>query len=245
MSLPMNVHPEFEVELPSSKILGTPSKIKIRPFLVKEQKILFMAFEGKDSEEIKNSVIQVLNNCVLGEGIDIEALPFFDIDYLFLQLRSKSIGESVQVRLVHQNNEECEHVHELEVNVDDIKVVFPEEHTSKIMVNDNIGIEMHYPSMKMYSNMEGVLSKDEPSAQDVIDLIKVCAKCIYDQNDVYDDYTDEELEAWIENLTQDQFMKIVDFFRTMPSLSKEFKWTCPECKVEEEVTVKGLVNFFT
>lgn len=236
MAIPVMVTPEFVTEVPSSK-----QKIKFRPFLVKEEKILFMALEGGDAEEIANAVRTVLRSCILDEEFDVDSLATFDIEYLFLQLRGKSVGEVIELNLRHPDNSECKHVTEFGINIDDIKVQFPDDVTNTIMVTDSVGVKLNYPSIESLK----LADKFESTSMDtIISLIAEHIECVFDQENVYEEFTKQELKDFIEGLNSVQFQKITSFFSRAPELKHELTWTCPSCSKEESIVLRGLQSFF-
>jgi hypothetical protein len=236
MAIPVMVAPEFVTEVPSTK-----QQIKFRPFLVKEEKILFMALEGGDAIEIANAVRNVLRSCILDEEFEVSGLATFDIEYLFLQLRSKSVGEVIELNLRHPENSECKHVTEYGINVDDIKVVFPQDVTNTVMVTDTVGLKLNYPSLESLKKAE----KFESVSMDaVIDLIAEHVECIFDQENVFDQFTKQEVVEFIESLNSNQFKELTNFFNNAPELKHEINWTCSACNKEERIVLRGLQSFF-
>lgn len=233
--LPAINTPEFETQLPSSG-----KTVKYRPFLVKEEKVLFMALEGGEISEISNAVTRVLNACT-NNAIKAEELPFFDVEYLFLQLRSKSIGEVVELNLRHLEGE-CKHVTPFSLNIDQIKVEKRPGHTDKIQLTDQVGVKLKYPTLKSQSKLQSVeeLNNIEKLLEFIADSIDV----VYDQNNVYDNFTPEEAKTFVEGLNKLQFEKIMDFYLTMPKLSHTIEYKCPQCSKQEKLRLEGLSSFF-
>ena len=230
MALPKVATPKYNLKLPSNG-----KTIKYRPFLVKEEKILLMAVESEDEKEITNAISVIINNCV-DDDIDIDELAVFDIEFLFLNLRSKSVGESVKLKLPckHCENEECN----VSINLSEIEVQHTEGHDTKIQLTDEIGIIMKYPSF-------GIAGIDNIS-KDPLKIVNLCVDQIYDTKSVYHskDSSEEELTEFIESLNQEQFLKIQNFFETMPKLKKEVKYICPKCEKENSVVMEKLQDFF-
>jgi len=235
MALPLLNTPEFETKIPS-----TGQAIKFRPFLVKEEKILFMALQGGDTKEMANAVNNIIGACVLNEEFDTSKLALFDIEYLFLKLRGKSVGEQIDLKVRHVDSE-CNHATEVYINIDDVDVVFPETYTDKIQLTDQVGIQMRPPGIKQTSGA----SEGDVSFDSVLDLICDCVVCIYDHDNVYDSFTKDEIVQFIEGLNQQQFAKIQQFFTEIPKLKHKIEWKCPKCGQDDQVTVEGLNNFFT
>ena len=238
MALPKLNVPVYAAILPS-----TEKVIKYRPFLVKEEKLLFTAQESGE-EAVLPAVKQIIKNCVHGE-LDIDNMPLFDIEYLFLRLRAKSVGEEVTLGLkpwgCPQNNGElCEFTTEVSINLEEIKCVKDKKHTSKIMLDDKIGIMMKYPDISQL-NIKG--SENDAMGMKVI---KDCINMIFTEEDTHerDSFTGEELDDFIDSLNTKQMDKIRNFFETMPTLKHTVKYKCETCKEEKETTVQGLQSFF-
>lgn len=233
MTLPTITTPTFTTTIPS-----TGQEISYRPFLVKEEKILLMAMEGGDGAEMTQATKQILSSCIT-EDIDIEKLATFDIEYLFLQLRSKSVGEVIELRVGHTGEGvECDHKTDVEINIDDI-VVEGIKVDKKIMVTDTIGIIAHYPTMQ---DVDGL---DTSDVNTPFKLIVSCIDMVFDGDNVYEDFTADEMRDWLDGLNQEQFKKISDFFAEMPKLSHTVSWKCPKCGALDTFTIEGLSSFFT
>ena len=236
MPLPKLVTPEFTLKVPSTK-----EPVKIRPFLVKEEKVLFMALEGADAAEIEDAIINVLESCVLTPGIDINKLPSYDVEYLFLQLRGKSVGENITLRMSHGDDIECKHITEVDVNVEEIEVYFDKNHKHKVQVSDEIGIKFKDPTLKDLTSINPV---DNNNYDTIVSVVTNCIDVVYDNDNVYDNFNKEEAADFLNSMTQEQFMKVQGFFNTLPKLQKTVEWTCPECGQKDSVTIEGLQNFF-
>jgi hypothetical protein len=245
MSLPKINTPIYELTLPSNG-----KTIKYRPFLVKEQKILLIAMESNDQKSMMTSIKQIINNCSL-EAIDTDKLPIFDLEYFFIKLRSKSIGEEIDLILRHPNNinikgEVCDHATKQSLNLLNVEVHKSIGHEDKAILDEEsqIGIKFKYPTS------EFTLSIENPEEMNQLDLatdaIINCIDYIFDAENVYnrDDYTKEELVEFIDNLSQKQYEKLASFFETMPKLKHEIKWKCSACEQEDELMLEGLSNFF-
>ena len=237
MALPKLNVPVYEAILPS-----TEKVIKYRPFLVKEEKLLLTAQESGE-EAVLPAVKQIIKNCVQGE-IDVDNMPIFDIEYVFLRLRAKSVGEEITLGLkpwgCPQNNGElCEFTTEVSVNLEEIKCVKDKKHTSKIMLDDNIGIVMKYPDMSQI----GIKGSETEMGMKVI---KSCINMIFTEEETHerDSFTDKELDEFIDSLNTKQMEKIRDFFNSMPTLKHTVKYKCKTCNEEKETTVQGLNSFF-
>lgn len=231
MALPSLTAPEFFTKIPS-----TGKEIKYRPFLVKEEKILLMALEGNDQDEITNAIITILGNC-LEEELDVNKLATFDVEYLFLKLRGKSVGEVIELRMSHAAGD-CKHRTDVEINIDDINVT-KERPEDKIQLTDEIGIKLRYAGV---NDLKGI---DPESSEDLFKLITNCIEFIYDNENVYSDFTREEIAEWLEQLSSEQFKKVTDFFENAPKLRHDITWTCPECGKEDSMVLEGLTSFFT
>ena len=237
MALPILNTPEFEATIPSTK-----QKIFFRPFLVKEEKLLFMALQGGESSEIYNAVRNILEACIIKGDVDVESLATFDVEYLFLKLRGKSVGEEIELNLRHRGDNECKHVHKYALNVDLIEVEFAEDHSNKIMLTDTVGIKFKYPSFSTISKMQNF---DANNMDSLLSLIAGSVDCIFDADQVYDQNSEQELVGFLESLNQSQFAKITHFFNTLPKLSHTIEWECPACGAKEKVVLEGLDSFFT
>lgn len=239
MPLPKISVPHYEIELPS-----TGQTVKFRPFLVREEKLLVLALESEDTKEITNAMKTVLKNCIETKGIKVESLPTFDIEYLFLNIRAKSVGEEIEVNLICPDDGETEVP--VKILVDDIKVVKSEKHTNKIKVDENIMMEMKYPSLDQFIKNNFDLSTQNNIDQS-FDLIVSCVDKIYTEEEVWSasDVTKKELVDFLDQMNKAQFEQIETFFETMPKLTHTLKITNPNTKVESEVVLEGLASFFS
>ena len=240
MALPKLNVPVYETILPS-----TEKVIKYRPFLVREEKILLTAMEDGDEKIITNAVKQILKNCIQGE-LNIDELPTFDIEFLFLRLRAKSVGEKITVGLkpypcVQNDGGLCKFSTEVEINLEEVKVKKDENHTSKIMIDDTIGIMMGYPDISVLNT-----AKDKSETEAGMDVIKKCISMIFTAEETHEkgSFTDSDLDEFIDSLNSEQFEKIKQFFDTIPKLSHTVKYTCKTCGEEKETTIEGLNSFF-
>ena len=238
MPLPKIATPTYELEIPSSG-----KKIKYRPFLVKEEKILIIAMESEDNKQIAEAVKNVISNCILTKGIKVEELSTFDIEYIFLNIRGKSVGEEVEV-LITCPDDEVTKVPTL-INLDDIKVQTSEKHSRDIRLDDNLTMRMKYPSMsefiKSNFNVNEMIDVD-----DTFDLISSCIEQVYSEEESWSasDCTKKELSEFLEQLSSKQFKEIENFFETMPKLSHIITVTNPNTGIESEVVLEGLAAFF-
>ena len=238
MPLPKIATPTYELELPS-----TGETIKYRPFLVKEEKLLVIALESEDNKQITNAIKAVLKSCVLTKGIKVEHLPTFDIEFLFLNIRGKSVGEELEVNVYCPDDETTQVP--VTIYLDDIEVQRDEEHTNKIKLDDSIMMEMKYPSLDQF--IKNNFDFNEKNAMDQsFDLISTCIDKVYTEDEVWStaDCTKKEVKEFLESMNSSQFQSIEQFFSTMPMLSHTIKVTNPKTKVEREVVLEGLASFF-
>lgn len=198
-----------------------------------------MAMEGRDTNEITNAVLTLLENCILSD-IDVSALATFDIEYLFLKLRGKSVGESIQVKVSHEDKTACQSRTDVTINLDDIQVV-GDIADGKIMLTDDIGVKLIYPTFEVLRQASDMLS-DQDTA---FDIMLECVEFIFDKDNVYTDFSRPELKEWFEGLNQNQFAKVTSYFEGIPKLSHEVKWKCKDCGETETVKLEGLQSFFT
>ena len=240
MPLPKVSTPTFDLVLPSNG-----KKIKYRPFLVREEKILIMALESEDMKQITNAVVQILSACILTRGVKIENLATFDIEYLFLNVRAKSVGENVEVNITCPDDNKTSV--QVSIDIDTIKVQKDEKHKSTIKLDDNLSIKLKYPSLDQFieSNFESGDEKD--NINNTLSMITSCIDMIYNEEESWNgsDSTKKELGEFIDQLNTKQFKMIEDFFTTMPKLSHKVKVTNPQTKVESEVVLEGLAAFFS
>ena len=228
MALPKLNVPMYEAVLPS-----TETVIKFRPFLVKEEKVLLTAMEDGGHNSMMNAIRNIIKNCVQ-EEIDVNRLPLFDIEYLFLKLRSKSVGETAEIGLKCTCREDA--VTQVEINMDEINVVKPEGHDKKIMITDDVGIILSYP----------VITTDGIDEEDGMKIVKDCIDMIFTAEETHerDSFSSEELDTFIDSMDTIQFTKIRDFFNTMPKLQHTVNYTCSVCGEDKEITLQGLDSFF-
>ena len=238
MPLPKIATPTYELELPS-----TGQTVKYRPFLVKEEKVLVIALESEDPKQITTAIKTVIKNCILTKGIKVEALPTFDIEYLFLNIRGKSVGEVIEVNVICPDDETTPA--KVEINFDDIKVQKDDKHTNKIKLDDSIMMEMKYPSLDEFIKNNFDLN-DTSNMDQSFDLIASCIDKIYTEEEVWvaADCTKKEINDFLESMNSSQFKEIEAFFSTMPKLSHTINVINPKTKVESEVVLEGLASFF-
>ena len=234
MALPKIVAPTYELELPSNK-----KKIKYRPFLVKEEKVLLIAMDSGDEKQVTQAVVDVINSCVTSR-IKIEDLPSFDLEYLFLKIRAASVGEEITVNVVCMDDNKTKVQHT--ININDVQVFRPKGHNEKVMINKNVGVIMKYPKLDHFIDF-GVRGETN---MDGLDIIVGCIDQIFDGEDVTEssECTTKELKEFIESLTQRQFNKVSKFFETMPKLQHKFEVVNPNTKKSSTYTLEGLQSFF-
>lgn len=236
MALPQVVLPTYELEIPSNG-----KKIKYRPFVVKEEKLLLLALESEDSTQIESAVKQLLKGCIQSR-IKLDDLAIFDLEYIFLQIRAVSVGEVVEMTITCQDDGTTKVRYNL--NLLEVRVQKPEGHSNKIMLTDDMGIVMKYPKFDTF--VAGSIIGTQPTADSVVDIISGCIDQIFDGEDVYDSSTTSKKEfgQFLENLTNSQFEKIQKFFESAPKLEHTVKIQNPNTGVENEVVFSGLSSFF-
>ena len=240
MPLPIVATPTYELKLPSSN-----KKIKYRPFLVKEEKVLIIALESKSQFEITNAVKDVLKQCILTKGIDVDELPTFDIEYIFLNIRAKSIGEAIKVRVTCPDDGETEIP--VTVYVDEIKVLKSKDHKTDIVLDDKMTLRMKYPSINQFIETNFDVNEDpKENVNKTFKIISECIDTIYTQEDAWDakDYTSKERVEFIEQLNSKQYKEVEKFFATMPKLSHKIEVTNPNTKKKSSIVLECLADFF-
>ena len=238
MPLPKIATPTYELELPS-----TEQTIKYRPFLVKEEKLLVIALESEDNKQITNAIKAVIKGCIITKGIKVETLPTFDIEFLFLNIRGKSVGEEIEVNVYCPDDGETQVP--VTINLDDIQVQKNEDHTNQIKIDGNVMMEMKYPSLDEF--IKNNFDFNEKNAMDQsFDLIASCIGKIYTEEEVWStaDCTKKEVKEFLESMNSTQFKDIEKFFETMPKLSHTIKVKNPATDVESDVVLEGLASFF-
>ena len=237
MPLPTITTPTYELNLPSND-----KKIKYRPFLVKEEKILILAMESEDTKQITNAITDVLNSCIITRGVKVDKLPTFDIEYLFLNVRAKSIGEVVD--LVVTCSDDGETKVDVAVNLDDIKVERKENHKTDIKLDKNLSLRLKYPSMEQF--IKSNFDFDGTNVDASFKMIAGCTDQIYTDEEAWpgSDYTEKERIAFLDQLNTKQFKEVEQFFDTMPKLSHKMTVKNPKTGVENNVVLEGLASFF-
>ena len=239
MPLPKISTPSYELIIPSTK-----KKVKFRPFLVKEEKILILAMESNNPTQVANAVKDVISSCILSKGVKVESLSTFDIEYIFLNIRGKSVGEEIEVMITCPDDEKTQ-VSSV-INIDEIQIQESKDHSKDIKLDDNLTLRMKYPSMSEFIKSNFAVSADAVDVDDTFKLIASCIDQIYSEEESWagSDSTDKELNEFVEQLSSKQFKEVENFFNTMPKLSHTVKVTNPNTKVESEVVLEGLQSFF-
>ena len=237
MPLPKISTPTYDLVLPSNG-----KKIKYRPFLVREEKVLILALESQDIKQISNAVKSTLKSCVQTRGVKIDDLPSFDIEYIFLNVRAKSVGESLDLVITCPDDNET--TVNAQIYTDDIEVVKDPEHDNEVPLDAKLTLKMKYPSMDQF--IKNNFDVGDVTSNEAFDIVASCIDTIYDDSDVWSasDCTKKELVEWVGDLNTAQFKEVEKFFDTMPKLSHTIKVTNPKTKVESEVTLEGLASFF-
>lgn len=236
MALPQVSLPTYELQIPSNG-----KKIKYRPFVVKEEKLLLLALETEDEKQIESAVRTLLKGCIQSR-VKIEDLAIFDLEYIFLQIRAVSVGEIVEMRVTCKDDEKT--VINYNLNLTEVVVTMPENYNNKIMLNDDLGVIMKHPSWNDF--VTGSIMGKDPTADTILNIVSNCIDQIFDAENVYDSSTtsNKEFLQFVENLTNQQFEKIQEFFEESPKLEHKFKIENPNTGVENEFVIAGLSNFF-
>ena len=233
MPLPKLAIPEYEATLP---VTGT--QISYRPFLVKEEKLLYLAMESQDNKQMVKAVKTIIKNCTNLKS-KVEDLATFEIEYIFLKIRSVAVGETSEFKVTCPDDEKTQV--DVSIPLANVGVEIPPDHSSKIDLDGNVGVKMKYPSLDVFIQQN---LSDNPDIEDVFELAAGCIDQVYDKEEVYDNFTKKEALEFLEDLNSDQFGKIQNFFETMPKLSYTLKVTNPNTKVESELVLEGLASFF-
>jgi hypothetical protein len=246
MSLPVIDTPTFKMNLLSIK-----DPITYRPFLVKEEKLLLMAMEAGDEEDVVNTSKQIINNCILSENVNANKLPLFDLQMALLKIRSKSVGEEIEILMKHaegknSNGEDCDGESKIKVNLSELKITTHDNHSKLIKLTDTISIDMKYPTMDVYTSMAQINESEASTVGELFGIITECIDNIYSGDEVFsaNDHTKEEMNDFINSLTSDQFEKLKTFFSTMPTLLHDIQFTCKKCNCQEKQTLNGVADFF-
>ena len=242
MPLPKINTPTYELTLPSNR-----KKVKYRPFLVREEKILVLALESEDQKQITDAIIQIIGDCLITKNIDVTKLPTFDIEYLFLNVRSKSVGETVEVNVTCPDDGKTKV--ETSINIDDIKVIKDKNHKFIVQLDDKYSMKLKYPTLDQFieNNFDFEMAEAKESVSAAMSMLSTCIDMIYDQEESWDasESTKEELDEFINQLNTKQFQEVEQFFKTMPKLSHTLKVKNPQTDVESEVVLEGLASFFS
>ena len=233
MTLPVINTPTYELVVPSTK-----ETLVYRPFLVKEEKILLMAMEEEKDTQLNRALKQVVNNCTF-EKVDVGKLPLFDLEYIFLRIRAKSVGEVAKIQVLCEDDGET--YVPVEIDLETIEVEFQEDHTTKIELTDEIGIEMGYPTFEFLN-----FKADQTEVNQLFDIIGSSIERVYEGETVYEkaDFSKKDLKVFLESLTSEQFLRVQKFFETMPRLRHKLEVTNPKTKKVNEITLEGLQAFF-
>ena len=248
MGLPRVTVPEYSLKLPSNK-----KEIKYRPFLVKEEKLLLIAMEGKKEDEILDAVKQVIENCIIGD-VNVNTLPMFDIEYIFLWLRAKSKGEVIELKYTCPK---CEGQVPVGFNIEDVKMHYDKGHSTKVEITDQLGVVLKYPDVELQKQIAN-LPEDLSEIDMIFKTVLMCIDYIYDGETVYSnkDHTEKEMMDFLESLTDEQFQKLSVFYETMPKLKHTIKLECKNkvkgegkkkdkvCGYTEDLELEGLASFF-
>ena len=240
MPLPKINTPTYELTLPSNN-----KKVRYRPFLVREEKILVLAMESGDQKQITDAIVEIINDCLLTKNVDVSKLPTFDIEYLFLNVRSKSVGETVEVNVTCPDDGKT--TVETSINIDDIKVKKDKGHKMIIKLDDKYSMKLKYPSIDQFIENNFDFDNADTNVSQALSMLSTCIDMIYDQEESWDasESTKEELGEFIDQLNTKQFKEVEQFFKTMPKLTHTLKVKNPNTDVESEVVLEGLVSFFS
>lgn len=235
MGLPKATHPVHKMVLPS-----TQREVKFRPYLVKEEKLLLMATESNDELEMVNATKQVLRNCLLDEDLVIDDMTIFDMQWAFVQLRAKSVGEIADLKVICSK---CEHPNDYQLNFADLEVIIPEDMDFRVPLTGDLGVTMRFPSVGILNEFT---KQEMTKAENAIALIMACIENIYDENTVHNprDFTLEEQTEWVESLGRSDMEKIEKFCNKIPTISKKVEFECTECKEPNTREIGGMADFF-
>jgi len=243
MGLPTIAVPEYTLTIPS-----TEKTIKYRPFLVKEEKVLLIALESENQTNIINAIRTIISNCLYGD-VNVDEMPTFDLEFIFLQLRAKSKGEVIDLKY---ECPKCKTELEVNINTEDVQVIKTPEHTNTIELDTDLGVVMKYPTIETQQMIQDINENKKSEIEGIFTMITRCIDYIYDKDNTYPlkDHTEKEVDDFIDSLTDVHFQKISKFFETMPVLKHEFKLNCTKkkkdktCSYKETITLSGLQSFF-
>jgi len=240
MPLPKINTPTYELEIPS-----TGKKVRYRPFLVREEKILIMALESEDMKQITNAIVEILSECILTKGVKISELATFDIEYLFLNIRGKSVGEEIEVNVTCPDDGETQV--EMKIDIDTIKVQRDDNHNNVIRLDDTLSMKMKYPSIEQFVENNFEVQEDVSNVDQSLQMITSCIEMVYNADECWSasDCTKQEMEEFVEQMNTKQFKEIEKFFTSMPKLSHTINVKNPNTKKTSEVTLEGLASFFS
>ena len=235
MALPIVGNPTYELKLHS-----VDHKIKYRPFLDKEEKILLTALEGGETADIVRATKEIIKNCCLDDDVEIEKLPAFDIELFFLNLRARSVGQNVEISLSCQTKD-CDGETPVQVNLENIGLEISKDHTDVIKLTNKIKVKLKYPDIDRMTR-----PPEESQMDSIFEITKACIESIWEDDEIHDirDYTEQELEDFIMSLNQQQFGKLIGYFNTMPKLKHKVEFTCSKCGSKQESVLEGLQSFF-
>ena len=237
MALPINKTPVYTLTIPS-----TEKKVKFRPFLVKDEKALLLAQQSEDTLTMVNTLKDVIRNC-LDDKVDVDELATFDIEYIFAQIRAKSVGEVVELMFKCGHCQDEKAKVKIPIDLTQLEVTKDKDHTSQIALFDNVGVKMKYPDVDLINKIEG-LKEDDMNA--IFEVVVSCIDFIYDEEQMFyaKEQSREEMIQFLENLTSEQFGKIQKFFETIPKIKKHIEFDCPVCGKHNETTLEGINSFF-
>ena len=233
MPLPKLSIPEYEMKLP---VTGT--NVTYRPFLVKEEKLLYLAMESQDNKQMVKAVKTIIKNCTNLKS-NVDKLATFEIEYIFLRIRAKAVGELSEFKITAPDDEETQIT--VEIPLEEVEVSIPDGHDKKIKLDDKLGIVMKYPSLDAFIQQN---MSETPSVEDIFEMAASCIDQVYDDEEVYDSFSHKEALDFLENMNSEQFAKVQGFFETMPKLSHTIEVYNPKTKVKSEVVLEGLASFF-
>jgi len=247
--------PKIDLPIYEVKLVSIPTPIKFRPFLVKEEKLLLMALQTNEEEAVLSAIKQVVNNCLIDDKLDIEKLPIFDLEYLFLNIRAHSVGEEIETYYLCRNkvtekdaegndvDTDCAHMMPIKINVLDIKPPI-DDLPSKIQITDKIGIQLTIPTLRTFKPIKNMIAAETDDG--VFDMIYECSEYIYDADGLYytKESSKEEFKDFLDSLTQEQYDRIIAFFENLPEISHDIKHVCQKCGFEHDIHLEGLNDFY-
>ena len=240
MPLPKISTPTYELEIPS-----TGKKVRYRPFLVKEEKILVMALESEDMKQITNAIIDILSECIMTRGVKVAELATFDIEYLFLNIRGKSVGETIEVNVTCPDDGETQV--QTEIDIDSIKVQKNKNHTNIIKLDDTLSMKMKYPSIDQFIENNFEVQSEASGVDQSLEMISSCIEMVYNEDECWSavDCTKQEMIDFVDQMNTKQFKEIEQFFTSMPKLSHTIKVKNPNTKKNNDIVLEGLASFFS